>query len=312
MCGIPGSWLLIVAVVALSIALRNYLQKKRTSREQPLISLVFLLRAPRNVTQADVVEAVNRAFGVNIDADVVVVPSKQANLFTVRTPEVILGIVSTARPYVSDIAEVAERVRDFRCKRAIQNHRAWLAVDDIGDSRAGDKHFAYCSIGKLLAELSGDDCLALYCTESGQMNSYAPDLLPLLRGPDPLSALTQPRADEIVSVHALDVDMDEAMAEARRRWPEFVAAFAKRRPLQGFAVKVPFRENDQTEHMWVEVSQLDGETIHGKLANEPKMIANLRLSDSVIVDLADVNDWIYSDGKQMIGGFTSAVLERRR
>lgn len=312
MCGIPGSWLLIVAVVALSIMLRNYLQKKRTSSDQPLISLVFLLRAPRHVTRADVVEAVKRAFGVNIDADVTVVPSKRANLFTVRTPEVRLGIVSTAAPYFSDIAQVAERIRDFRCKRAVQNHRAWLAVDHIGDFQAGESRFAYCSIGKMLAELSGDDCLALYCTETGQMNSYAPDLLPLLRGPEPLTALAQPRDDEVVSVHTLDVEMDEAMAEARRRWPEFVAAFAIRRPFQGFAVKVPFREEDQTEHMWVEVSQLDGETIHGKLANEPKLIANLKLSDSVTVDLADVNDWIYSDGKQMIGGFTSAVLERRR
>src|SRR5262245_44873307 len=250
MCGMPGSWLLIVAVVALSIVLRNYLQKRRTSREQPLISLVFLLRAPRNLTRADVVEAGKRAFGVNIDADVAVVSSKRAHLFTLKSPGESLGIVSTAEPYVSDIAQVAERVRDFRCKRAVQRHRAWLAVDHIGDFQAGEARFAYCSIGKLLAELSGDDCLALFCTETGQMNSYAPDLLPLLRGPDPLSALTQPRDDEVVSVQALDVEMDEAMAEARRRWPEFVAAFAKRRPLQGFAVKVPFRENEQTEHMW--------------------------------------------------------------
>ena len=64
--------------------------------------------------------------------------------------------------------------------------------------------------------------------------------------------------------------------------------------------------------MWVEVGRFDGKTIHGKLANEPQFVSNVRLNDEVTVNLDDLNDWIYSNGKQMIGGFTSKVLEKRQ
>jgi uncharacterized protein YegJ (DUF2314 family) len=106
--------------------------------------------------------------------------------------------------------------------------------------------------------------------------------------------------------------MAAAVAEARRRWPEFVAAFNQRRPMQGFAVKVPFHEREENEYMWVEVSKLDGNNIHGTLVNEPKVISSLKLNDQVTVKLDDLNDWLYSDGKEMVGGFTAKVLERKR
>jgi uncharacterized protein YegJ (DUF2314 family) len=298
----------IVAVLVIVLILRQ-------RRSEGIISLVFLLRAQRAMNLAQVRSAAERAFGQSIedeDPEYAVIPTDRPGCFIVKTPEVVLGLGSMDGPYVDDVGAAAEALRDFRCKKAMQEHRAWLAVDQIGERPAGGNAVSYAYIGKLMAELAGDDCLALYCTETGQMNSYAADLLPLLRGPNPLSALEQSRPDPVVMVHGDDEELEAAVAEARRHWPEFVTAFEKRRPRQGFAVKMPFHEDEKVEYMWVEVSKLDGNKIHGTLVSEPGMVSNLKLNDAVSVDLEDLNDWIFSDGKEMVGGFTSKVLERRQ
>jgi uncharacterized protein YegJ (DUF2314 family) len=306
---------LLVAVPIVGLAIIVLILRRRRTKE--IISFVFLLRARRTMNLAHVRSAAEAAFGRSIgegdvDAAYAVIPTERPGCFVVKTPEVILGLGSVDGTYVEDIGEAAERLRDFRCKKAIQEHRAWLAVDQIGDPPAGGAAVSYACIGKLLAELASDDCLALYCPETAQMNSYAPDLLPLLWGPNPLAAFEQPRPDEVVGVNEDDEEMKAAVAEAWRRWPEFVAAFNRRRAMQGFAVKVPFHEGQEAEYMWVEVSNLDGNTIHGNLVSKPAMVSDLKLNDKVTVSLDDLNDWIFSDGKQMVGGFTSKVLEGRQ
>ncbi len=83
--------------------------------------------------------------------------------------------------------------------------------------------------------------------------------------------------------------------------------------MQGFAVKVALATTDESlEHTWVEVERMDGQTIWGKLANEPHKISGKKLGDPVAVPIGDVEDWIYHDGKTMIGGFTSKILQARR
>ena len=250
-----------------------------------------------------------RALGDN--PAITVVPTERNNCFIINTPDVALGLIDVHSPYVPAVGEAADRIRNFLCKKAMQEHQAWLAVDQIGDPPLGGSALSYRYIGRLMAELASEDVLAIYCPETDQINSYGPDLPPLLRGDHPMQALTQRREDKTVLVAGDDKELAAAVAEALRRWPEFEAAFRRRRPMQGFAVKVPFREGGTVEYMWVEISSIDGEILHGKLVSDPGIISCLKLNDTVAVALKDLNDWIYSDGREMIGGFTARVLEQR-
>ena len=114
----------------------------------------------------------------------------------------------------------------------------------------------------------------------------------------------------VVGVGADDPRMQEAVATARARWPEFVAAFENRGDGGTFSVKAPVTDGDATEFIWLEVTALEGDHIHGHLGNEPVSLPRLRLHDPVRVAVADLNDWIHiaPATDELHGGFTIQVL----
>jgi uncharacterized protein YegJ (DUF2314 family) len=285
----------------------------RAPRGETLISLVLLLKKPQPLTTQDVRLAVQRAFHTaklrSTGWEV-----KSTSLPThilVTSPKLALGVMSMPEPYVKNRAEVADGTREFLLKKAIQDHDAWIGVDALNEMTPEQWPLAYQPIGRLIAELADDNCIAIYCPQVQQMNSYAPDLLPILRGDKPLEALSAPRNDPSVPISEEDAELVEATAEAKARWPEFVAAFNVRRPEQGFAVKIAFEDGEAVEHMWVEVSKIDHLVVFGKLANEPNLVRNAKLADPVQVNFEDIEDWIYADGARMVGGFSREIVQRR-
>lgn len=308
---IVGSVLLILGVFVSLIVLKRAGGQVAHDDQEELISLVFLLKGPQALNKSAVEIALSRAFGPE-SAQWELKATDRENFFGLIGPEFNLGIMSVGGPYVHDRGQVADNLRNTRQKIAIQNHNAWLAIDlfsEVTDNREGE---VYQYIGKLLAEFAGDNCLALYYPSKQQLIDYGPDLLPLLRSGDPLEAFKLNRGDPLVAAPANDADLKAAAAEARRRWPEFVSAFEKRRPKQGFAVKSPFSESSQVEHMWIEVTSIQGESIAGTLANEPGIITKLKLGDRVNIHVNEIEDWIISDGERMIGGFSVHLFENRK
>ena len=77
------------------------------------------------------------------------------------------------------------------------------------------------------------------------------------------------------------------------------------------SIKVPFDAGKKKEYMWVEVLRIDGTQVHGRLANEPRGVPSLKMGDPVTVGIDELNDWLYIDGRNRFGGFTSAVFSRR-
>jgi uncharacterized protein YegJ (DUF2314 family) len=112
----------------------------------------------------------------------------------------------------------------------------------------------------------------------------------------------------VVGIAPDDPRLLAAVREARRRWPEFVAAFEQREGGQIFSVKVPVREGKQTEYMWLSVSALEHEMIYGRLDNEPVAMKRLHAGDRLRVPVRDLNDWLYTRGDTLAGGFTIDVL----
>ena len=102
--------------------------------------------------------------------------------------------------------------------------------------------------------------------------------------------------------------MKAAVAEARTTWPQFVEAF-KKRDGENFGIKAPITANGRTEFIWVEVTGLEPEYIHGTLGNDPVDLGDLKYGSQVEVPLEDLNDWGYIRNGEPVGMFTVKVLQ---
>lgn len=124
---------------------------------------------------------------------------------------------------------------------------------------------------------------------------------------------TAPGRDDVVNVGADDPRMAAAMNEARSKWDKFVKAFEEHKPERSCSIKAFFKgKRGGGEHMWVTVTALEGRKVRGVLANDPVGDVGKKQGDEVLVNTGDVEDWVYWDGKKMVGGFTDKVLEEVR
>lgn len=170
---------------------------------------------------------------------------------------------------------------------------------------------AYRIIGKLLASMAGPDCLAIYSPGLQRCNEFDPSLIEALAGPDPLSLFDEPTFEPIIEISDNDPRMEAAVAEATRRWPEFVEAFETRsEPLSDqYLIKAEFREAGNCEYMWVAVTDVIGSEIRGTLMNDPHELMEIHRGSSVRIEIDRLNDWIYPTHEGAhVGGFTLDVL----
>jgi len=295
--------------------------------KRPLIALVFLLDKPRSLTAAIIARAATRAFGTVFEPDV-----KSGDNFVVQVPAPVLdglkeGVASSyfvakeaeryvvnviARPYVEDPEGFADGFVELRTREAVARHKAWISVDSIGGVVGQDgRRTAYRDIGLLLSELAGPDCRAVFCPELGLCNAYDEKLQEQLRSEEPLSIFDDFTFAPILSVDSNDPRMLAAVAEARRRWPEFVAAFeARTESRPEFLVKAEFREGEHSEFMWIEVAAISDEGITGILQNNPNVVSSVVEGQNVTVPHSDLNDWIISGGEELVGGFTLDAISK--
>ena len=113
----------------------------------------------------------------------------------------------------------------------------------------------------------------------------------------------------VVQLGADDPGLVAAAAEAKRRWPEFVAACNEHRPGRKCAVKyaAPIKGGG-AEHIWIVVTALGSGTISGTLGNNPVENIGLKYGDAVTIQTDDVRDWLFTDGQSMTGGFSIETL----
>ncbi len=279
----------------------------------PMISLVLLLREPRYLEATILTEIVEAAWGGKYSGDehedekdgfVVGEPP----MFAVQSPEAFFMVNNIDQPYIEDLDAVLEDVKELRLRKALLDHRAWLSVDLISmQDEAAPREKAYGQIAKLIAELSGPDCLAIYQPATGTINVWDAELEEKLRGPNALEEFAVPSNLPVVGIDNDDPRMQAAQAEARSRWPEFVEAFNKQDG-ENFAVKVPITAEGNTEFIWVEVTGLEPEFIHGTLGNDPVDLGDLKLGDPVEVPVNELNDWGFLRDGEPFGLFTVKVL----
>jgi uncharacterized protein YegJ (DUF2314 family) len=289
--------------------------KEDDSEDNPMISLVLLLREPRYLESVVLKQIVSAAWGGDYcksedEAEEFVVG--ESPLFLIHSKDGIFTVNNFDQGYFSDLPAVLEDVHELRLRKALEEHKAWLSVDlmkGLGETSAPETY--YPKIARLIAELGGPDCLAIFHPHSGKINVWNAELEEKLRGPNPLEEFSIPTNVPVVHIEDDDPRMLAAVEEARARWPEFVEAF-KARAGENFAIKAPITVEDSTEFIWIEVDGLEPEYIHGKLANDPVDLGDLKLGDRVEVPLKDLNDWAFFRDEKPFGLFTVKVLTEAR
>lgn len=292
------------------------------SENKPLISLVALLREPRYLDARILAAAANRAWETNIPADDEVDDDAksfivgESPLFVIQDGECMFIVHNHDRPYFDEPEEVATKVLELRSQHAVREHKAWMAVDLMrGNDEdqplpegTGAADNPYRRIGRLLSELIDDDCLAVMYPDGGLLEPYSPDVHEKLTSDDPLAELRHMSHVPVIQIAPDDPRMEAAVEEARRRWPEFVAAFEERTPKQNFAVKAPISDGENTEFMWLAVTAIENDVIYGTLNNQPVALSRKYYDQRLTVPLSDLNDWMYTLKDDMHGGFTMKVL----
>ena len=63
--------------------------------------------------------------------------------------------------------------------------------------------------------------------------------------------------------------------------------------------------------MWLSVTTIDGEQVHGMLDNEPTVVTGFKMGQDLHIKVEDMDDWLYLDpDKNSVGGFTIKALEK--
>jgi uncharacterized protein YegJ (DUF2314 family) len=102
-----------------------------------------------------------------------------------------------------------------------------------------------------------------------------------------------------------------AIAEARKRLPEFDKYLASAKVGDRFAICGKFESEVGPEYLWVHdvIRTPDG---YMGLLDQVPIAVKIKKGDLVPVDRADVVDWMVRRDERVEGGFTNEVLASRR
>lgn len=269
--------------------------------DKPLISFALLQAKPRFLTAEAIAEIVTDAWGGTYTGteegddetrDGFVTGGENDEIYFLSSPHGMFMLHNRPAPYWDDVDAVAEELIDLRLRKPVIDHEAWLAVDLLVPFNADETPEAYYALViRLIIELADDETLAVLRPETGQINNWDDDVYEALLRPGGADGFNEPSNVPVIPISGDDPAMIAAAEEARRRWPEFVEAFQNRTDGQAFSVKAPVSADENTEFIWIEVTGLEAEYVHGTLGNDPIDLGDLRIGDAVEVPVAELNDW---------------------
>lgn len=115
--------------------------------------------------------------------------------------------------------------------------------------------------------------------------------------------------DRVTYIKDDDPKMNAAMEKARSTVQTFITALkAPKAGQTGFAIKKRFKDGDKGEHMWVSPVIFDGANFKGKINNDPQIVTNVKNGQAVTIAPDEISDWMFIDGRKLVGGETLRVL----
>lgn len=296
--------------------LKSFFRKNENDGDEPsLISVVFFMAKRMEFTEDELRTVIVKAIGRELsDSQKEIIVTESPTSF-IRLEGQVYLIHRFSRSYVDDVDQAVAETADPLGKQAIREHKAWCSIDLNWPQNPGGKEKVgfYKRMLRIAAELLNSDCLAIYLPETGKLIPVDDRTKSLLQGDKAFDELNAYRPDPVIFMKDDDALLEAATQEARRRWPEFAKAFADRNSdSRGFAVKAPFRDGEEVEWMWLEVTSISPDVVEGNLGNRPGLVKNVREGDLLRVPITIISDWIYLEGKRHVGGFSIPVLREAK
>ena len=321
-----GGCLLVWVLSACAAAQSRAMTQSAPSRpaERQLTSIVLLLDRPARLKAASLAAAFELATGRRVVAEsaerTASRPAESAPaeedgfvvgeppIFVARVGDSIFTVNDFAKRYFEDAG--AEARLPAEAAAAVRAHRAWLSVDAMALDTDDERRAAYRTIGRVLAELWSERVVGVVVPQQRRTLVLAahPNVRDALKTEDPLWSLHS--IAMVVDVGPDDAEMNAAIAEARRRWPEFVAALRAKPDVERY-VKLAWRDGEEVEHIWAKVERVEDGKVTATIDNQPRSVRNLKQGQRVTVAEAEVEDWLWQEGGKMVGGFTVEVLRKR-
>ncbi len=309
----------VIAAVVTVVAVLAVIWRVLKSRTEGPSGFVLLLKQPAAVSAGQLAQILSEESGSEVAAlEGPADPGEErpaGDFVTGTSPHFIAFVAggmyafhSFAGRYGDNPERIAKYYPDLRLRKAILENRAWLAMD-IHEPKVpapGSYRFA----ARVIARLVNENAMAIFYPPQRLLAVVDETTVERLQAEDPIQTLFfSPSAKPPVLGVESDPRLDEAIAEARRRFPEFQAAF-QRGSGDKFAVKAKLTAGSVSEHIWILVNRIEGDTIGGRLGNEPVDLDGLHLDSTVEVNAAEISDWVYGSGDKPVGLFTPKVIQQ--
>lgn len=117
--------------------------------------------------------------------------------------------------------------------------------------------------------------------------------------------------DDVIEFKQDDNAMNNAIEEAKKTFSQFEELFKKPKDGQeSFAIKVRFDTPDGGgEHIWIGDLKTDGKVYTGVVNNEAQSTPDVKLGDTIQIDMNRMSDWMYLDKGVLKGGYTIRVMK---
>lgn len=127
-----------------------------------------------------------------------------------------------------------------------------------------------------------------------------------------LSSAQERDESEIVMIGTTEPEMVDAIRTARAGLDDFLAlANSPSTGTEQFKLKVMIRDGDATEHFWVVPFRPTGTGFEGVLANDPKVVHNVKAGQQIQFTRNQISDWGYSRNGRQVGSYTVCVLFKK-
>jgi uncharacterized protein YegJ (DUF2314 family) len=283
--------------------------------ERPLISVVLHFHRPMPLPDEVLHTAITRSWGRDVRKDLNEHIVNRPPICFIKFEGAVLMLSNVRKPYcpAEYLEQALSEFPELRQKKVVKEHKAFLSIDLQSPEapRKSVKDEWYRRMCRLAAEFVDANCMGVYFPETRHLRPYDGEVKNALRSQRPLQEMTKWGEPPVVLIEEDDPRLQAAVGEAQLRWPDFVQAFQRRRPNQNFSVKALFTDGEHGEWMWVVVSAIKGEAIQGKLGNTPVEVRGLHVGDPVTIQASEIGDWVYGNGKEIVGGFSLSPPERR-
>lgn len=305
-------WVAVGVGIALVLGVAIWLVLRSRSSRGPF-SIVVLRRTPATIDEAAIRGAVRRVFKIDARVIPVEVPGSLTSAYLIVHEDLPrMGFVNSTRTYTEpDQYQGDISFEDVKVHEALRSHTAWISLDAMEKVPRKLRADVYSVMGMLVAEFIDDDSLLLYQPAENRFEHVTEESTRALIlgkagalfGDEELNA-------PMFDVGEQDAAINNAIAEAQRRLPEFLGEIERR----GLACEPLFKAKfanaeGETEVMWVQLSNVESNALKGKVVNKPRARGLPKRDEEVTVAIDDIVDWAYLDEKEEPQGlFVDRIL----